>query len=151
MNERRNRLQKPRGCRMCGDMDCTTGSNYGDRRRVDVPGERWVHFSCLGDWLIDRAMDDWFGSMGGNARKAFLTRLGLPQPERRPLSTLNQVAREHKYTGAWLSTQVQRPAMAKFDKRVIKANERPDRDKRDRIERAEIRQLAEKIVDLTNG
>lgn len=135
---------------MCGDFDSTTGGNIVERRQIPIPGDRWVHFACLGDWLIEAAMDEWLGRMKSHERTAMRERLALPHPERRTLPSLRDAAASQGYTGAWLSTQVQNPAIRRLEERVAVANELPTVEERERGRRARIQQLAEEIIELAS-
>lgn len=147
----KTRIRRPRPCHMCGDFDSTNGDNVVERRRIEIPGGQWVHFACLGDWLIDAAMDHWLGPMKSHERSAMRERLGLPRPARRTLPSLSRAAESQGYTGAWLSAHVQGPAIEHLKKQVLAADAHPDSVARDRERRLRIRKLAEEIVELATS
>ena len=108
-----------------------------------------MHYACLGDWLIDTAMNEWLGRMRPHEKQAMRTRLGLPEPQRQSLPRLRDAAATVKYTGAWLSQQVQAPAIRHMEDRVAALDERPGRLKERRKQRDRLRELAEELLDLT--
>lgn len=143
------KIRRPKPCWMCGEFDSTAGENVVERRRIGVTGGRWVHFACLGDWLIRVAMDNWLGPMKDHERAVMRERLGLPHPSRKALASLSEAAGIKGYTGAWLSSQVQNPAIRRLEERVARANERPTVEEQEQARNARIQKLAEEILELT--
>lgn len=103
-------------CLVCAQARFASGINYVDRRAVRVPDGR-VHLGCLGAWLKEWALEQWFPRADARERDVIRLRLQLDRPEPGELRDLTDVGRAIERTKERAS-QVQIGAMARFEEAV---------------------------------
>lgn len=108
-----------RACLVCGEAEFRYG-NRRDRRPVAVPDGR-VHFRCLGAWLVEQALEQWFPHASRRELEVVRRRLRLDEVLPEKLPTLAEVGREMGWTTSARASQVQADAMARFERAVERA------------------------------
>lgn len=131
-------------CAYCDDTHFTT-STLTSSRRVRTPDGLVVHFKCLGEWLIDDALDRAFGKQSRNARRALRARLRLDREPAVDLPPVKEVARAIGFSFPWVS-QVQRNAMERFERQAERARREQERRDTEKDRSREERETREQLI-----